>query len=65
MVLSPFRPCGVVARWPYLGISAGCLIIEAGPPPAGGVLPSIAGWWQPLGARQQRSGRPGVRRSPP
>eukprot|EP00969_Alexandrium_andersonii_P197692 8733520-Alexandrium_andersonii.AAC.1 len=33
MVLAPFRPCGVVARWPYLGISAGCRAVEAGLPP--------------------------------
>eukprot|EP00969_Alexandrium_andersonii_P183328 8100317-Alexandrium_andersonii.AAC.1 len=31
MVLSPFRPCGVVARWPYLGISAGCRAVDGRP----------------------------------
>eukprot|EP00969_Alexandrium_andersonii_P302397 13367840-Alexandrium_andersonii.AAC.1 len=30
MVMSPFRPSGVVARWPYLGISAGCRATEGG-----------------------------------
>eukprot|EP00969_Alexandrium_andersonii_P251879 11132850-Alexandrium_andersonii.AAC.1 len=28
VVISPFRPAGVVARWPYLGISAGCRATE-------------------------------------
>eukprot|EP00969_Alexandrium_andersonii_P337140 14900947-Alexandrium_andersonii.AAC.1 len=28
MALSPFRPLGVVVRWPYLGISAGTRRLE-------------------------------------
>eukprot|EP00969_Alexandrium_andersonii_P234497 10353257-Alexandrium_andersonii.AAC.1 len=28
MALSPFRPQGVVVRWPYLGISAGTRRLE-------------------------------------
>eukprot|EP00969_Alexandrium_andersonii_P364039 15463257-Alexandrium_andersonii.AAC.1 len=36
MVLSPFRPSGVVVRWSYLGISAGMRALDVGDAVRGG-----------------------------
>eukprot|EP00969_Alexandrium_andersonii_P124714 5512484-Alexandrium_andersonii.AAC.1 len=60
MVLSPFRPCGVVVRWPYLGISAGCRAAEGVPPPGQRGRPEYrrmvsATWSKAASERQGRS----------
>eukprot|EP00969_Alexandrium_andersonii_P326897 14445389-Alexandrium_andersonii.AAC.1 len=57
MVISPFRPCGVVARWPYLGISAGCRAVDGRLPRGQREAPEyrrvVAATWSKAAAKWQ------------